>query len=253
MIRAVHIAKSAATPSELPVLLASKARSWTENSCSRGFRSPTSSAAREYRFASAYLTASAKAWGAGRFRILTPLPGPSVTSIRYRPEPSSWPPGLIAHTWPGGSGSRADLIFALQLGRDHELLHAVLADRVAELRVAELGACRSASAAPSPGDGTRAPAAPPTQGPRRDPALAVADGAASSSPLIVLLAAVMSRPLSGTASTHAALEHASRVWLRSWLQHSRQEVADTSPKWSVNSSGLIFGTSQPGGRRECGP
>ena len=31
------------------------------------------------------------------------------------------------------------MVLALQLGRDHELLDAVLAQRVAELRVAELG------------------------------------------------------------------------------------------------------------------
>ena len=46
----------------------------------------------------------------------------------------------MAQTWPGGSGSVPICVLALQLRGGDELLDAVLADAVAELRVAELGA-----------------------------------------------------------------------------------------------------------------
>ncbi len=43
--------------------------------------------------------------GAGLFSIFTPLPGPILTSILYKPAESSCPPVLSVQTWPGGCGS----------------------------------------------------------------------------------------------------------------------------------------------------
>ena len=68
----------------------------------------------------------------------TPEPGPTVTSMRKSPGFSPSPPGLMAHTWPGGSGSAPISSGLLQLGRGDELLDAVLAEGVAEVGVAEL-------------------------------------------------------------------------------------------------------------------
>jgi uncharacterized membrane protein YccC len=47
------------------------------------------------------------AYGRGRQAAVIALdrPAPSLTSIRYSPTASSWPPGLIAHAWPCDSGS----------------------------------------------------------------------------------------------------------------------------------------------------
>ena len=76
--------------------------------------------------------------GAGRLRILTPDPGPSVTSIRIKPGILVQPAGTDRPYLPGRQRVAADVVFALQFRRDDELLHAIVAQRVAEMRIAEL-------------------------------------------------------------------------------------------------------------------
>ena len=68
----------------------------------------------------------AAAWA---FRDLDPI----------KPRALVLPAGADRPDLTGGQGIAADMVFALQFGRDDELLNAVLAHRVAELRVAELG------------------------------------------------------------------------------------------------------------------
>jgi hypothetical protein len=128
---AEHRAISTATPSCAPLFPESKDRSCTTNSCLRGFRSPTRSLAREYRFCSASRTLSRNGAGWPWLRMRTPPPGPSVTSMRYRPVASSCPPGPTA--------IGADAALALQLGCRDEMFDAVEPDAAAELCVAELG------------------------------------------------------------------------------------------------------------------
>ena len=103
--RAPQRATKTGSPRPAPALSESMARIWTENSSSRGLRSPTSSFDRVYRFCSPTLTLSRNAGGVGWLRILTPLPRPQVTSTRYRPAPVSPDPGLAPQTCPGGNGS----------------------------------------------------------------------------------------------------------------------------------------------------
>ena len=109
------------------------------------------------------------AGGAGWFRIFTPLPGPSVT---FDPIQARDPRRRRRADHPDlarRQGIAADAVLAVQLGRDHELLHPVLAHRVAELRVAKLGGPDPLLLFLDPAAALQRQSATPTPGPRREP------------------------------------------------------------------------------------
>lgn len=131
-------ATNEAMPSFEPDFDASNARSCTVNSCSAG--SLSRQAAPIWRRDSALRSrCSRERLAIGLLSTFTPVPGPSLTSIRYSPRAylhSPWAdaPHLSRLQW-----IAADAIVALQFWRRHELFNAIGTHDVAEVRVAELG------------------------------------------------------------------------------------------------------------------
>ena len=137
------------------------------------------------------------------------------------------------------------MIFALQLRRDHELLHAVLAQRVAELRVAELGGADPLLLFLYPATALQRQPHRPFQVFIRHRVVGrrvhQLEQAVDRLDRRVLVAAA-ERP----AERQPPLQYRNPVVATAaGVQHSLMK-SETRPKWFVLIASLIFGTSQPG-------